>query len=243
MTALSVNLNKIALIRNARPGNEPDILHFGNTALTYGATGLTVHPRPDQRHIRFSDLQPLAALVNQHPNKEFNIEGYPSPDFIKLVCAVKPHQVTFVPDPPEALTSSFGWDINKHASFLTDIVAQCQAHNIRTSLFIDYNCQAINQLTQIKTNRVEFYTGPYAANYPHQSKPYLTTMRDLAQSLQSVGVGINAGHDLNLTNLNQLINTVPNILEVSIGHALTCEALIQGWEPTIKRYISILQQP
>lgn len=241
MTALSVNLNKLALIRNARGENEPNIYEFAKRCLQLGCAGITVHPRPDQRHIRYDDLRPLANIINEFPNTEFNIEGYPSETFINTILTIQPHQVTLVPDPPEALTSSFGWEVKKHLSFLTDTIELFHNKQIRTSLFIAEDFNDLHSLRLTKTNRIEIFTGPYAKNIAQNDRTSLHKCQALAKACQDLSIEVNAGHDLNQKNIKLLLTTIPTIKEVSIGHALTCEALLNGWDKTIKTYLTLLK--
>ena len=240
MTKLSVNVNEIALLRNSREGDFPNVLEFSHQALELGVDGITVHPRPDGRHIRYEDVAELKLLVECYPEKEFNIEGYPSTDFLELVCDIQPDQVTFVPDPPDALTSSFGWDVTQDFDLISNAIAQVHEKNIRSSLFIDTACNAWDQLKATKTDRVELYTGPFAEDYLHYPdnlenavQPYTA----LAKTICDLGIQLNAGHDLNLDNLTFFLKHVPKVQEVSIGHALVCDALHYGWKETIKRYL------
>ncbi len=239
MTVLSVNVNKIALLRNAREGNYPDVVAFARLALETGAGGITVHPRPDGRHIREHDVHALRDLVTAFPGTELNVEGYPNDAFLNLITSLKPHQVTFVPDPPEALTSSFGWDIVTHKKLICAAVNTAHENGIRTSLFIDEAFDQMDALIDSKTDRVELYTGPYALAYP-DCDVSLQRFKALAETLTRHGIGINAGHDLNQENLSTLLEAVPEIMEVSIGHALTVEALLEGWQPVIANYLRIL---
>ena len=232
MTKLSVNINKIATIRNARGGNVPNILKIAQDCERFGADGITVHPRPDERHIRYRDVYDLRPLVTT----EFNIEGYPSQAFIDLVCAVKPHQVTLVPDPPEALTSSAGWDTVKNADFLREVVAEFQKNNIRVSIFIDTNIENIKNAAKTGTDRVELYTEPYASFFTENKEVAVKPFVKAAEVARTVGLCINAGHDLNLENLNFFYKNVPYLEEVSIGHALISDALYFGLEKTIFLY-------
>jgi pyridoxine 5-phosphate synthase len=232
MTKLSVNINKIATLRNARGGNVPNVCSVAQDCERFGAEGITVHPRPDERHIRYADVYELRPLVRT----EFNIEGYPSPDFLQLVHEVKPHQATLVPDPPDALTSSAGWDTQRHQGFLRDVVSQLQADGIRVSIFVDTDLNNIKFAAQTGADRIELYTEPYAANYwtdkVEAVKPFVTA----ANLAKLLGLGVNAGHDLNLDNLAFLRKNIPFLAEVSIGHALISDALYFGLEETIKRY-------
>ena len=241
MTALSINVNKIALIRNSRGANNPNVSEFAKKALDLGVQGITVHPRPDQRHICYSDLVVLKDLVDQYPNTEFNIEGYPSKDFLDHVIRLKPHQVTFVPDPPEALTSSFGWDVVAHCDFLTSCIALVHEHAIRTSLFVDSKFSNFTELIATKTDRVELYTGPYAEMFFQNKIEAVAPFVDLAKQLSAYNIGINAGHDLTLDNCAYFLDHVPNVLEVSIGHQVICDALEIGWESAIKSYLSTVK--
>lgn len=232
MTKLSVNINKIATIRNARGGNVPNICQVALDCERFGAEGITVHPRPDERHIRFADVWDLRAILKT----EFNIEGYPTPEFIKLVKSVKPHQVTLVPDPPEAITSNAGWDTVKHLTFLQEIVADFQSAGIRVSIFVDTNLKNIEYAAKTGTDRVELYTEPYATQYAKDREAAVAPFVEAAILAKKLGMGLNAGHDLSLENLNFLHLRIPSIDEVSIGHALIADALYFGLEDTIKRY-------
>ncbi len=237
MTKLSVNINKIATIRNARGGNLPNLLQVAKDIEMWGGEGITVHPRPDERHIRYQDVRDLKELVTT----EFNIEGYPSESFIYLVNEVRPHQVTLVPDPPEALTSNNGWDTVQYGEFLTPIIADFHAKGIRTSIFVNPDPVMVAHAKNTGTDRIELYTESYAADY-HQNReaaiaPYIAAANEAVR----VGLGINAGHDLNLFNLSYFVQNIPNLLEVSIGHALICDALYLGLEETVKRYLSCCQ--
>jgi len=237
MTKLSVNINKIATIRNARGGNMPDVLKAAIDCEIFGAQGITVHPRPDERHIRYSDVYEIYPLVKT----EFNIEGNPIPRFIDLVLEVKPAQVTLVPDAHDAVTSNAGWDTIKHKSFLKEIVKEFQSHGIRTSIFIDPETEMVSHAAETGTDRIELYTEAYAHQYPLDRiaaiKPYVEASRIATLN----GLGINAGHDLDLNNLWYLVRTIPEILEVSIGHALVSEALYMGLEKTIHLYLQQLR--
>ncbi|HZK68638.1 MAG TPA: pyridoxine 5'-phosphate synthase [Paludibacter sp.] len=232
MTKLSVNINKIATIRNARGGNVPNICQVAIDCERFGAEGITVHPRPDERHIRFADVWDLKAILKT----EFNIEGYPTPDFIKLVKSVKPHQVTLVPDPPEALTSNAGWDTVTHLNFLKEVVSDFQSFGIRVSIFVDTNLVNVEYAAKTGTDRVELYTEPYASDYPKDREAAVAPFVEAAKLAKKLGLGLNAGHDLSLENLNFLHLRIPTIDEVSIGHALIADALYFGLEDTIKRY-------
>ena len=241
MTALSVNINKFALVRNARGSNMPDIINISEKCLRYGADGITLHPRPDERHAKFSDLAPLQNLVSKYEKKEFNIEGYPSENFVEKVIKVNPDQVTLVPDPPGALTSSFGWDCVKNKNFLTDVVREFQNNKIRVSIFINPSIETLENLDFISTDRVELYTYNYAHNYSKNKseaiKSYIEVMRFIVNEFPKIE--FNAGHDLNLENLEFFLKSINNIKEVSIGHALICDTFEFGLERTIKKYLEI----
>jgi pyridoxine 5-phosphate synthase len=237
MTKLSVNINKIATIRNARGGNMPDVLKAAIDCELFGAQGITVHPRPDERHIRYSDVYEIYPLVKT----EFNIEGNPIPRFIDLVLEVKPAQVTLVPDAHDAVTSNAGWDTKKHKSFLKEIVSEFKSHGIRTSIFVDPVNDMVYHAAETGTDRIELYTEAYAHRYPADRvkaiAPYLEASKIAIQN----GIGINAGHDLDLNNLWFMVRTIPEILEVSIGHALVSDALYLGLEKTIQLYLQQLR--
>lgn len=237
MTKLSVNINKIATLRNARGGNIPDVQKVAVDCEQFGAQGITVHPRPDERHIRYSDVELLRPLVTT----EFNIEGYPSDSFIKLVTTVKPHQVTLVPDPPDAITSSEGWDTIKNRDFLMDIIGEFQRHGIRTSIFIGTEPELIEGAAKVGTNRVELYTEPYAIQYPHDSAAAVKPFVEAATMARDAGLELNAGHDLNLDNLRYMKLNIPWLKEVSIGHALIADALYYGLQNTIQMYLRQLR--
>ncbi|MGV8962143.1 MAG: pyridoxine 5'-phosphate synthase [Candidatus Saccharimonadaceae bacterium] len=236
MTKLSVNINKVATLRNARGENTPDVVKVAEDCQRFGADGITVHPRPDERHIRQKDVFDLQSRITT----EFNIEGYPTPEFISMVKRVKPNQVTLVPDAPNAITSNAGWDTVTHELFLSEIVADMKAAGIRTSLFIDTDLEKIKAASKIGTDRIELYTGPYAKGYNENKEAALAPFLEAAQLAKNLGLGVNAGHDLNLENLNYLIMNIPWIKEVSIGHALISDALYQGLEKTIKAYKNCL---
>ena len=233
MTKLSVNINKIATLRNARGGNLPDLIKTATDCERFGAQGITVHPRPDERHIRYQDVCDLKKIVTT----EFNIEGYPSDAFIKLVLEVKPTQVTLVPDPPDAITSNAGWDTILNQSFLQDVIARFKQDEIRTSVFIDPDEKMIVQARKTGTDRIELYTEAYAKNFPVDKQRAIVGYAEAAKIANSVGLGINAGHDLNLDNLKYFHENIPGLLEVSIGHALICDALFFGLENTIQLYL------
>jgi pyridoxine 5-phosphate synthase len=232
MTKLSVNINKIATIRNARGGNIPDIRLAAINCQRFGADGITVHPRPDERHIRYSDVIEIKPIITT----ELNIEGYPSDSFIKLVVSVKPDQVTLVPDPPGAITSNAGWDTIKNRSFLTDVVAMFKEYDIRSSIFIDTNVKNIETAVLTGTSRVELYTEPFAHNFPANPEKAIEPFVMAAIIARDSGLDLNAGHDLNLDNLKYFHSHIPWIKEVSIGHALISDALYFGLENTIQMY-------
>jgi pyridoxine 5-phosphate synthase len=232
MTKLSVNINKIATLRNARGGNMPNVLNAAINCEQYGAEGITVHPRPDERHIRYSDVFDIRPVIKT----EFNIEGYPSNSFIDLVIAVKPDQVTLVPDAHDAITSNAGWDTLKNKSFLTDIVAEFKSHGIRTSLFVDTSIINIENAYYTGADRVELYTEPYAEGFPKDASGTIAPFIKAAEAARSAGLGVNAGHDLNLENLAYFHKNIPWLKEVSIGHALICDAIYLGLENTIQMY-------
>ncbi len=236
MTRLSVNINKIATLRNARGGNIPDVVKAAIDCQRFGAHGITVHPRPDERHIRYKDVLDIKPVIET----EFNIEGYPSRQFMDLVTKVKPNQVTLVPDPPGALTSSSGWDTFKNESFLKEIVSELKKNNTRTSIFIETGIDNIRNAAKTGTNRIELYTEPYAAKYLINRELAVQPFVDAAVAAHEEGLEINAGHDLSLENLEYFINMVPHVKEVSIGHALISDALYYGLENTIQMYLSKL---
>ena len=237
MTRLSVNINKIATLRNARGGNYPNVLDAANNCQRFGAEGITVHPRPDERHIRYQDVYDIKPIVTT----EFNIEGYPSEDFIKMVLNVKPNQVTLVPDPPEALTSNAGWDTIKNRDYLKEIISRFQTAEIRTSIFIETDSELIKNAAETGTDRIELYTEPYADNFLINKEQAIASFVKAAEIANKVGLGINAGHDLNLDNLKYFNHNIPGLLEVSIGHALISDALYLGLENTIQMYLRELK--
>lgn len=237
MTKLSVNINKIATLRNARGGNLPDVVKAALDCERFGAQGITVHPRPDERHIRYSDVRELKPLLTT----EFNIEGYPSRDFIDLVLEVRPAQVTLVPDPPGVLTSNAGWDTLKHEAFLREVVGEFHRGGIRTSIFIETDAVMIRNAAKTGTDRIELYTEAYATMYPANREAAVAPFAAAARVATEAGLGINAGHDLSLVNLAFFAKRVENLLEVSIGHALICDALYLGLENTVQLYRRQLQ--
>ena len=232
MTKLSVNINKIATLRNARGGNVPNVLSAAINCQLFGADGITVHPRPDERHIRYSDVLAIKPLITT----EFNIEGYPSQEFITLVLSVRPNQVTLVPDAHDAITSNAGWDTLKNRIFLTEIVSEFRKDGIRTSLFIDTNPVNIENAALTGTERVELYTEPYATDFNRNAIEAIEPFIKAAETARNAGLGINAGHDLNLDNLRYFHQSIPWIEEVSIGHALISDALYLGLENAIQMY-------
>jgi pyridoxine 5-phosphate synthase len=233
MTRLSVNINKIATLRNARGGNIPDLVKAAIACERYGAQGITVHPRPDERHIRYQDVLDLKPIVTS----EFNIEGYPAPKFVDLVLSVKPHQVTLVPDDPGALTSNQGWDTKRHHAFLLEVVKEFNLSGIRTSVFVDTQKENIEWAAKCGTKRVELYTEPYASHYNANREKAIAPFIEAAFLTHSLGLELNAGHDLNLDNLKYFHDHIPHLLEVSIGHALISDALYLGLENTIQLYL------
>jgi pyridoxine 5-phosphate synthase len=237
MIRLSVNINKIATLRNARGGHVPDVLQAALACQRFGAQGITVHPRPDERHIRYQDVRDLRKLVTT----EFNIEGYPSKSFIDLVLSVVPEQVTLVPDPPDALTSNAGWDTMRHVSFLREITREFQNNGIRTSIFIETNPIMIEHAKKTGTDRIELYTEEYARKYPGGREEAIRPFVAAARLAGDIGLGINAGHDLNLENLQYFARNIPGLLEVSIGHALISDALYMGLETTVRKYLAELR--
>lgn len=231
-TKLSVNINKVATIRNARGGNNPDIIQVAKDCEAFGADGITVHPRPDERHIRRADVPALQAVLRT----EFNIEGYPTRDFIDLVLRVRPSQVTLVPDKPEQLTSNSGWDTEKEQLFLRDVLNDLRAAGIRSSIFIDADVRMAEFAAEAGADRVELYTGPYAHNYAKDPEAAIAPFLETAKRVRQLGIGLNAGHDLSLENLKYFTDVIPWVDEVSIGHALICDALYMGLEATIAAY-------
>lgn len=233
MTRLSVNVNKIATLRNARGGNNPNLIQVAKDCEAFGAQGITVHPRPDERHITHQDVLDLKEVVTT----EFNIEGYPDKRYMDLVLQVKPEQATLVPDPPEALTSNAGWDTVAHAEFLQEVIGELKNQGIRTSIFVDTEIRNIDGAAATGTDRLELYTEPYAANYHTDKMLAVEPFRAAAETAVELGLDLNAGHDLDLHNLKFLIETIPAIKEVSIGHALISDALYYGLENTIQMYL------
>jgi pyridoxine 5-phosphate synthase len=237
MTRLSVNINKIATLRNSRGGKIPNVLDAAINCQKFGAEGITVHPRPDERHVTRQDVY----QIKPHITTELNIEGYPSEDFLKLVIEVKADQVTLVPDEPGQLTSDHGWDTIKHGPFLKEVIARLQSEGIRTSLFVDADLHAIEGAKRAGTNRIELYTEPYATHYPIDADKAIAPFIEAAKLAKELKLGINAGHDLSLKNLKFLIDKIPYIEEVSIGHALIADALYLGLRNTIHEYLDCIK--
>ncbi|MEL6866555.1 MAG: pyridoxine 5'-phosphate synthase [Bacteroidota bacterium] len=233
MTNLSVNLNKVALIRNSRGSNLPDLAQVARDCEAFGAQGITVHPRPDERHVRYDDIPLLKSLVKT----ELNIEGNPNERFLEMVLANRPHQCTLVPDPPGALTSDSGWDTIQQADFLKEVIGRLKAAGIRVSIFVDPVEQHIEGAKAVGADRIELYTGDYALQFEEDPEKAVAPFRRSAQLAQDIGIGLNAGHDLNLNNLKFFKEQVPGLLEVSIGHALISDALYYGLHNTIQMYL------
>jgi pyridoxine 5-phosphate synthase len=236
-TYLSVNINKVATLRNARGGNIPNVLQVALDCERFGAQGITVHPRPDERHIRYDDVRALKPALRT----EFNIEGNPVDSFVALTLDVCPHQVTLVPDAHDAITSNAGWDVKKHARFLRDMVAVFKAKHIRTSIFVDADADTVRRAADTGADRIELYTESYALHYPHNREKAIADYVQAAQAAQAVNLGVNAGHDLNLDNLAYFCRRIPQLAEVSIGHALISDALYFGLENTIQLYLRQLK--
>jgi pyridoxine 5-phosphate synthase len=236
MTRLSVNINKIATLRNARGGNVPDVAQVAVDCQRFGAHGITIHPRPDQRHIRYADALQIAPLITT----EFNIEGYPSDDFLNLVANIKPTQVTLVPDAPDAITSSAGWDTIANRNMLKKIVHMLRDKGIRVSIFVDADVNMVRAAADTGADRIELYTEPYAAQYDSDKQAAIAPFLAAAQEALRHGLQVNAGHDLNLANLRWFSENIPQLSEVSIGHALICDALYYGLENAIQMYLGQL---
>ena len=236
MTQLSVNINKIATLRNSRGGNVPDLLKVASDLQSFGAQGITIHPRPDQRHIRYDDALALPAVLTT----EFNIEGNPIPKFIDLVIQIQPDQVTLVPDSEDAITSNAGWDTIKNKDFLAEVISEFQSHGIRTSIFVDPIEKMVEGAKNTGTNRIELYTEAYAQNFKKNPEKAIAPYAQAALLANDLGVGINAGHDLNLENTAFFAQNILNLLEVSIGHALVSESLYLGFENVIPMYLQRL---
>ena len=237
MTRLSVNINKIATLRNARGGNNPDVIKAAIDCERFGAQGITVHPRPDERHIRYDDVIKLKEVITT----EFNIEGYPDQRYMELVREVKPDQATLVPDPPDVLTSNAGWDTIEHNTFLQEIILELKNQNIRTSLFIDPDLSMIEGAAHTGTDRIELYTEMYASQYVSDKLAAIKSYKESANLALKLSLGLNAGHDLDLNNLKFLKSEIPSLAEVSIGHALVCDAIYLGLENTIQLYLNQLR--
>jgi len=233
MTRLSVNINKIATLRNARGGNNPDVVKTAIDCERFGAQGITVHPRPDERHIRYADVLNLKRVVKT----EFNIEGYPDARYLDLIHEVRPAQATLVPDGPTAITSNAGWDTIKHASLLKDLIEQIKSDGVRVSVFVDPTPRMIEGAAKISADRVELYTEPYAREYHVRKEIAIKPYVESARIAKEAGLGVNAGHDLDLANLKYLVESISFLDEVSIGHALICDALYYGLENTIQLYL------
>lgn len=237
MTKLSVNINKVATLRNARGGNNPDVEKVALDCEQFGAEGITVHPRPDERHIRYADVYALRPVLKT----EFNIEGYPSKEFIDLVLRVKPTQVTLVPDAPDQITSNCGWDTKTHQAFLTELMDTFGEAGIRTSIFVGTDLELIEYAAKTGADRVELYTEPYASLYPKNPEAAVAPFIEAAERVHKLGMGLNAGHDLSLVNLKYFHDNIPWLDEVSIGHALICDALYFGLKKTIEEYKNCLR--
>lgn len=236
MTKLSVNINKVATIRNARGGNNPNVLQFALDCEKFGAQGITIHPRPDERHIRYQDARDL----KKHISQELNIEGYPNEKFMELIFETCPAQVTFVPDSPDVLTSNAGWNCKDNFEFLKSIVASCKAKNIRTSLFMECDLEQIEWAKKTETDRIELYTEDFAKAYEKDNQQEIEKYVKASEFAQNLGLEVNAGHDLDLNNLKYFSENMTNLKEVSIGHALICDALYYGIQNTIGMYLNQL---
>lgn len=237
MTKLSVNINKVATVRNARGGNNPNVLQVAIDCEKFGAQGITVHPRPDERHIRYQDVRDIRPVITT----EFNIEGNPIGKYVDLVLEVKPTQVTLVPDADNQITSNHGWDTKENKGFLTDIIGRFKEAGIRTSIFVDPDEEMVAAAKETGSDRVELYTEPYAAGYATDRDEAIKPFISAAQVARQVGLGLNAGHDLSLQNLTFFHRNIPWLDEVSIGHALVCDALYMGFDSTIKAYLACLK--
>lgn len=236
-TKLSVNINKFATLRNARGGNNPNLIQVAKDCESFGAQGITVHPRPDERHIRYQDVIDLKTVVKT----EFNIEGYPSTDFIELIHKVKPEQVTLVPDPPNAITSNAGWDTIKFKDYLTEVIAELKKSTPRVSIFLNPQPELVEHAKSCGADRIELYTEFYAVNFKNNPELAIKDYIETAKQAQKYNIGLNAGHDLDLHNLNYMAKHLPGLLEVSIGHALVCDALYLGLQNTIQMYLAKLK--
>ena len=241
VTKFSINLNKIALLRNSRGGNRPDLLSFAKRCVDLGVHGITVHPRPDARHTRYADVVDLARMVRSHSGLEFNVEGNPIPSFVELVLEVKPDQVTLVPDVETQLTSDHGWDAVREESRLGQLVETFRAARIRTSLFLDPDTKQVEAAARTGAERIELYTESYASAFGGELQDQVVhSFRQAAGLAGALGLGVNAGHDLSLDNLEFFLQHIPNVLEVSVGHAVICEALFLGLETTVARYLKVV---
>lgn len=238
MTRLSVNINKIATLRNARGGNNPDVARAAQDCERFGAEGITVHPRQDERHIRYSDVVTLKAVVKT----EFNIEGYPDERYLKIISEVKPAQATLVPDPPHAITSNAGWDTVSNESLLRDVVNEIKSYGVRVSIFVDPVPRMVEGARRVNADRVELYTEPYAREFTLNKEVAIKPYQESAVVAHQAGLGVNAGHDLSLENLNFFAQNISHLDEVSIGHALICDALYYGLENTIQLYLRELNR-
>lgn len=237
MTRLSVNINKIATLRNARGANNPDVIKVAMDCERFGAQGITVHPRPDERHIRYNDIMQLKDLVTT----EFNIEGYPDERYMKIIRELKPAQATLVPDPPDVLTSNAGWDTVRHQELLKKIIHEIKSAGVRVSVFVDASVRMIEGAAKAGSDRIELYTEPYASQYHNNKEQAIAPYKEAASVAHTLGLGLNAGHDLDLHNLRFLKQSIPILDEVSIGHALICDALYLGLENTIQLYLRELR--
>ncbi len=238
MTRLSVNINKIATLRNARGGNNPDVVKVAQDCERYGAQGITVHPRQDERHIRFSDVVALKGVVKT----EFNIEGYPDERYRRIIAQIKPAQATLVPDPPDAITSNAGWNTVENEIFLREVAQEIKSYGVRVSIFVDPVPKMVEGAKKVDADRIELYTEPYAREFTVQRDVAIKPYKESARVAHEVGLGINAGHDLSLENLNFFSQNIPHLDEVSIGHALICDALYYGLENTIQLYLRELNR-
>ena len=238
MINLSVNINKIATLRNARGGNNPNLVQMAIDIQSFGAQGITVHPRPDERHIKYEDVRNLKPVVD----KEFNIEGYPNPKFLKLIKEIKPDQVTLVPDGPESITSSYGWNTKSNLNFLTEIIIQLHDIGVRTSIFVDPDTEMVKYASETGCNRIELYTEPYAANFVKGNMLLIDKYVECSLLANKLKMGVNAGHDLDIKNIEFFSSKMPFLDEVSIGHALICESLYMGIENVINIYIDKLNR-
>lgn len=238
MTKLSVNINKFATLRNARGGNRPDVVQSALDCERFGAEGITVHPRPDERHIRYDDVLALKEVVTT----EFNIEGYPDKRYLDIIAMAKPAQATLVPDAPDVITSNAGWDTIKHQDFLKEIISELKSYGARTSLFVEPDAAMVEGAARCGADRVELYTEAYARNFINNKENAVAPYARAAQVAKAEGLEVNAGHDLDLKNLKYLVTTIPNIAEVSIGHAIICDAIYLGLENTIQMYLRQLKK-